>query len=201
MSNIVSNSEIHLHHCLCESRGFKIRKSNYRRCSVKKGILENFAKLTEKDLCPSPTLVFYWQFYEIFENTFFTEHLRATASDEKEAWWSKILILSFFLKKIFVEVIGVFNSELCWKIDLCNSPPWPLGGTLHVNFQPRLKFIPGWIQLYLWLKLSSWLHAETSWKLSPTVISINAALIRHVFNIDYVKLHRYHAEFSRSKKN
>ena len=167
----------------------------------KKIVLENFAKLTEKNLCPSPTLVFYWQFYEIFENTFFTEHLRATASDEKEAWWSKILILSSFLKKIFVEVIGVFNSELCWKIDLCNSPSWPLGGTLHVNFQPRLKFIPGWIQLYLWLKLSSWLHAETSWKLSPTVISINAALIRHVFNIDYVKLHRYHAEFSRSKKN
>ena len=54
----------------------------------KKGVLENFeknkrAKLTENDLCPSPTLVFYRQFYEIFENTFFTEHFRATASDEE----------------------------------------------------------------------------------------------------------------------
>ena len=122
----------------------------------KKGVLENFAKLTEKDLCPSPTLVFYWQFYEIFENTFFTEHFWASTSDE-EAWWSKILIPSSFLKKIFVEIIGVFNSELCWKKELSNSPCWPLGGMLHVNFQPGLKFIPGWIQLYLWLKLSSWL--------------------------------------------
>ena len=36
VSKIVSNSEIHLHHCLCESRGFKIGKSNHGRCSVKK---------------------------------------------------------------------------------------------------------------------------------------------------------------------
>ena len=120
----------------------------------KKSVLEHFAKLTEKDLCPSPTLVFYWQFYEIFENTFFTEHFRATAFDE-EAWWSKILIPSSFLKKIFVEIIGVFNSESCWKKELCNILCWPLGCTLHVNFQPGLKFIPGRIQLYLWSKLSS----------------------------------------------
>ena len=44
-------------------------------------------------------------------------------------------------------------------------------GTLHVNFQSGVKFIPRWIQLYLWSKLSSWLHAETSWNFRPTVIS------------------------------
>ena len=49
----------------------------------KKGVLENFFKLTEKDLSPSLTRVFYRQFYEIFENTFFTEHFRATAFDEE----------------------------------------------------------------------------------------------------------------------
>ena len=49
----------------------------------KKGVLENFAKLTEKHLCPSPTQVFYCQFYEIFEITFFTEHIRGTAFDEE----------------------------------------------------------------------------------------------------------------------
>ena len=48
----------------------------------KKGVLENFAKLTEKDLCPSATRVFYCQFYEISENTFSTEYSRATAFDE-----------------------------------------------------------------------------------------------------------------------
>ena len=78
----------------------------------KKGVLENFAKLTEKDLCSSPTRVFYYQFYDIFENIFFTEQFRATAFDD-EAWWSKILIPSSFLKKIFVEIIRVFNSESC----------------------------------------------------------------------------------------
>ena len=104
----------------------------------KKRVLENFAKLTGKDLCPSPTMVFYWQFYEIFQNTFFTEHFRATAFDE-EAWLSKILIPSSFLKKIFVEIISVFNSESCCKKELCNSPCRPLGGKLHVNFRPGLN--------------------------------------------------------------
>ena len=35
----------------------------------KKGVLENFAKLTENYLFASPTRVFYCQFYEVFENT------------------------------------------------------------------------------------------------------------------------------------
>ena len=78
----------------------------------KKDVLESFKKSTEKDLCSSPTRVFYYQLYEIFENTFFTEYFRATAFDE-EAWWSKNLILSSFLKKMFVEIIGVFNSKSC----------------------------------------------------------------------------------------
>ena len=48
-SKIASNSEIHLHHCLCESRGLKIGRSNHRRCSVKKvflKILQNWQKST-----------------------------------------------------------------------------------------------------------------------------------------------------------
>ena len=47
-----------------------------------KGVLENFAKLTAKHLCPSRTHVFSCQFYEIFENTFFTERFRVTPFDE-----------------------------------------------------------------------------------------------------------------------
>ena len=53
--------------------------------------VENFAKLTGKHFCSSPTQVSSCQFYEIFENTFFTEHFRVTAFDE-EAWSSKTLI-------------------------------------------------------------------------------------------------------------
>ena len=134
-------------------------------------VLENFAKLTDKDLRPSPTWVFYSQFYKNFESNFFTELFQTTAFEE-EAWWSKHLTLLSFLKKIIVEIIGVFNSKSCWKKGLCSSPCWPLGSMLHVNFKPGLKFTLGWIQLYLWSKLSLRLHADTSWKLSPIVISM-----------------------------
>ena len=71
-------------------------KSNYQECSVKKGVLRNFAKFTGKRLCQSlvfnkvagacsfikeETLVqvFSCKFCEIGKNTFFTEHIQATA--------------------------------------------------------------------------------------------------------------------------
>ena len=62
-----------------------------------KGVFKNFAKLTETHLWRSlfynnvfnvflitsflktPTQVFFCQFYEIFQNTFFTEYFGATA--------------------------------------------------------------------------------------------------------------------------
>ena len=50
-------------------------------CSVKKGVLRNFAKFAGKHLCRS--LVFNkvaGEIYDITKNTFFTEHLRTTAS-------------------------------------------------------------------------------------------------------------------------
>ena len=66
----------------------EIFRSSYQSCSIKKGILENFAKFTGKHLCQSlffskkETLayVFCCGFCEISKNTLFTEHLWATAS-------------------------------------------------------------------------------------------------------------------------
>ena len=73
-------------------------KSSHQRCSVKKGVLRSFATFTGKHLCQSlffhkvagaacsfikkETLaqVFSCEFCEISKNTFFTEHLWATAS-------------------------------------------------------------------------------------------------------------------------
>ena len=56
-------------------------------CSVKKGVLRNFAKFTGKHLCQSlfikkETLVqvFSCEFCEISKNTFFTEHVWVTGS-------------------------------------------------------------------------------------------------------------------------
>ena len=76
---------------------FNSGRSIQRRCSVRKGVLENFAKFTRKHLCRSLFLiklqtacnfikketlakVFSCEFCEISKNTFFTEHPRATAS-------------------------------------------------------------------------------------------------------------------------
>ena len=47
-----------------------VSRSNHQRCSVKKGVLRNFAKFTGKHLCQS-----------LFKNIFFMVDLRATASD------------------------------------------------------------------------------------------------------------------------
>ena len=62
-------------------------RSSHWRCSIRKGLLRNFAKFTVKHLCHSLffnkealTQVFSYEFWEIFKNTFFTEHLWTTAS-------------------------------------------------------------------------------------------------------------------------
>ena len=48
----------------------RIGRSNYQRCSVRKGVLRNFAKFTWKHLCQS-------LFFNKVATPFFTEHL----------WW------------------------------------------------------------------------------------------------------------------
>ena len=73
-------------------------RSSHRKCSVRKNVLQNFAKFTGKYLCQSLffnkvvglSLQLYWkrdsgtdvfcEFCEIARNIFFTEHLWATAS-------------------------------------------------------------------------------------------------------------------------
>ena len=81
------------------SRNWTFR-SNHWRCSIQKGVLEIFAKITGKHLLRgfvfnkaaglTPTALlkerlrhrcFSVNFYEIFNNIFFTEHLRITGSE------------------------------------------------------------------------------------------------------------------------
>ena len=62
-------------------------RSTQRRCSVKRGVIKNFAKFTGKHLCQSLFLIkketlaqiFSCEFCKICMNTFFTEHLWSTA--------------------------------------------------------------------------------------------------------------------------
>ena len=76
----------------------------HQRCSVKKGVLRNFARFTGKHLCQSlffnkvagsacnfiknetRALVFSCEFCEISKNTFFTEHVWATVSAHYAHW-------------------------------------------------------------------------------------------------------------------
>ena len=69
-------------------------RSSHRKCSVKKGVLKNFAKFTGKHLCQSLFLIklyacnfikkeslaqiFSYEFCEMSKNTIFTEHLQTT---------------------------------------------------------------------------------------------------------------------------
>ena len=56
---------------------FKIKQSEAATGGVKKGVLKFLAKFTGKHLCD----VFFYEFCEVFKNTLFTEHLRATSSE------------------------------------------------------------------------------------------------------------------------
>ena len=73
----------------------------------KKGVLKNLAKFTGKKLCQSLFLIklqdnfikketlaqgFSCEFYEIFKNTFFTEHLQTTASKVELQFTTKKLL-------------------------------------------------------------------------------------------------------------
>ena len=55
-------------------------RSSHQRCSVKKDVLRNFAKITGKHLCQSLFFNKVTGVREISKNTFFTEHVWATAS-------------------------------------------------------------------------------------------------------------------------
>ena len=78
--------------------------SSHQRCSIKKGVFRNFTKVTGKHLCQSlffnkvaglrcATLLkkklwyrcFPVNFAKFFRTSFFTEHLRVTASEEAKS--------------------------------------------------------------------------------------------------------------------
>ena len=96
--------------------------SSHKKCSVKKGVLKNFAKFSGQHLCqslffhkvsgPSTFLqketlakVFSCEFFEIFKNTFFTEHLR---------WLLLKLVIAQYLRVI---VTNIFRRN-CWQMFL-----------------------------------------------------------------------------------
>ena len=103
-----TNNELSIAH-------FSSNRRSQRKCSVRKGVLRNFAKLTRKHPCQSlffnkgaracnfikketVAQLFSCEFCEISTSTIFTEHLRATASLVR-----KLRICSHLLKKSLME--------------------------------------------------------------------------------------------------
>ena len=113
LSKIVSNSEIHLHHCFCESTAFKVGKSNHRRCSVKKmflKILQNWQKRSLKvwhrfsHASSSRTFLSLYFFLLFFMRTV-------------SASCSVSTCYTFFLWDILLSVWLIFNTIfLNWKL-------------------------------------------------------------------------------------
>ena len=95
-------------------------KSSHRRCSVRKGVLGNFAKFTGKHMCQNLYFnkvaglrqalaqVFSCEFCEISKNTFLTEHVWATTS----FIFSKVAGLHFRTFKVCLESTYFENTFL-----------------------------------------------------------------------------------------
>ena len=114
-------------------RRSSICRRNHRRCSVRKGVLNNFSKFKGKHRIQSEcgkacnfikkeTLaqVFSCEFWEISKNTFFTEHLQVTASTYVRDVYSRcdklfkcyfLLITCAATRAVHFELISNFSSN------------------------------------------------------------------------------------------
>ena len=92
-------------------------RSSHRRCSVRKGVLRNFAKFTGKHLCQSLFLIkLQAQASTLLQNTFFTEHL-----------WALLQIAH--LKRLVSTKRSYIHERSIWKLPVCLSMFDPLMGT------------------------------------------------------------------------
>ena len=86
---------------------------------MKNSIFKNFSKFTGKHLSQS---LFSCEFWEIFKNTFFTEHLWTTAFVSSLATISSYCYLNFEQCILFVSFSNIiFGSRFLKKNEICNS--------------------------------------------------------------------------------
>ena len=80
MNKILTNSETHLHHCLCESRGFNTGRRSHRRLSIKKVFLKYLQN---------------WQdfFLSVLRN--FLEHFFYRTLPGDCFWWIGLMVKNF----------------------------------------------------------------------------------------------------------
>ena len=134
-------------------------RSSHRRCSVKKGVLRNFAKFTGKHLCQSLSFnkvaggacnfikkdtlaqVFSYEFCEVSKNTFFTEHVWAPAS---RAFSIRFWILWICLICLFptFQKFKKFENKKCFPriIIFCFSSVWFF--TISQAIDDKIRNVP-----------------------------------------------------------
>ena len=105
-------------------------RSSHQRCFVIKGVLRNFPKSTAKHLCQSlfikkETLahVFSCEFCEISKNTFYKEHLWATASVQN-VYYIKINLCSRYVNEMSIKCLKKYLSRnllQCYLIEEYHS--------------------------------------------------------------------------------
>ena len=92
-----------------------VYRSSHQRCSIKKGVLENFAKFTGKQLCQILFLikcnfikkealarVFFCEFYKTFVNTIFTDQL----------WW---LLLKIPTRRVTLDKVNEIITAMHYQ--------------------------------------------------------------------------------------
>ena len=107
MNKIVTNSEIHLHYCLCESRGFKTGRSSHQGCSIKKVFLKLLQNWQESVLSESNTGFFLSVLRNFWEN-FFCRTLSGNCF-----WWIGLMVKNFNSVTLNFLNSQLYHAPLC----------------------------------------------------------------------------------------
>ena len=95
----------------------QILRSSHRKCSIKKLFLKTSCNLILKNI---PTQVFFYEYCEIFKNTYFEEHLRTAASEHFQPCSS--IGRSRFFTTLFVIVIKSVPLPMLYRYQ-CSAVP------------------------------------------------------------------------------
>ena len=166
LSKIVSNSEIHLHHCLCESTAFKVGKSNHRRCSVKKmflKILQNWQKRSLK----------VWH--------------RLSHASSSRTFLSLYFFLLFFMRTVSASCsVSTCYTFFLWDILLSL---WLIFNTIFFNWKLRTLALLTWAVILLaaffdniWNSMEYVINLDNIWRYLSKTFDIWVERYLGIFN-------------------
>ena len=166
LSKIVSNSEIHLHHCLCESTAFKVGKSNHRRCSVKKmflKILQNWQKRSLK----------VWH--------------RFSHASSSRTFLSLYFFLLFFMRTVSASCsVSTCYTFFLWDILLSL---WLIFNTIFFNWKLRTLALLTWAVILLaaffdniWNSMEYVINLDNIWRYLSKTFDIWVERYLGIFN-------------------